>query len=92
MAAAFTRRFDAMALAMSRPFTTKQGPYDLNVKVPKALRAQSKGRRVSLPVAGEQHSVMIGEKLVLSLRTKARRRQRRAFAWRRRRSVSTSWP
>jgi hypothetical protein len=56
---------------MSRPFTTKQGPYDLNVKVPKALRAQSKGRRVSLPVAGEQHSVMIGEKLVLSLRTKA---------------------
>ncbi len=70
MAAAFTRRFDAMALAMSRPFTTKQGPYDLNVKVPKALRAQSKGRRVSLPVAGEHYSVTIGEKVVLSLRTK----------------------
>lgn len=59
-----------MALAMSRPFTTKQGSYYLNVKVPKALRAQAKGRRVSLPVAGEQHSVMIGEKVVLSLRTK----------------------
>lgn len=55
---------------MSRPFTTKQGSYYLNVKVPKALRAQAKGLRVSLPVAGEQHSVVIGEKVVLSLRTK----------------------
>jgi putative transposase len=48
----------------------QQGSYDLNVKVPKALRVQAKGRRVSLPVAGERHSVMIGEKAVLSLRIK----------------------
>ena len=59
-----------MALAMSRPFTTKQGSYYLNAKVPKGLRTLAKGRRVSLPVAGEHHSVMIGEKVVLSLRTK----------------------
>lgn len=70
MVSALTPRFDTMALAMSRPFTTKQGSYYLNVKVPKALRTRAKGRRVSLPVAGEQHSVMIGEKVVLSLRTK----------------------
>lgn len=70
MVSALTLRFDTMALAMSRPFTTKQGSYYLNVKVPKALRTLAKGRRVSLPVAGEHHSVMIGEKVVLSLRTK----------------------
>ena len=70
MVSALTLRFDTMALAMSRPYATKQGSYYLNVKVPKALRTVAKGQRVSLPVAGEHHSVMIGEKVVLSLRTK----------------------
>lgn len=70
MVAALTLRFDTMALAMPRPFTTKQGSYYLNVKVPLALRAIAKGQRVSLPVAGEHHTVVVGEKVVLSLRTK----------------------
>lgn len=70
MVSALTLRFDTMALAMSRPYATKQGSYYLNVKVPKALRTVAKGQRVSLPVAGEHHSVMVGEKVVLSLRTK----------------------
>lgn len=70
MVAALTLRFDTMALAMSRPYATKQGSYYLNVKVPLALRAIAKGQRVSLPVAGEHHTVVVGDKVVLSLRTK----------------------
>ena len=67
---ALTLRFDTMALAMSRPFATKQGSYYLNVKVPLALRPLAKGQRVSLPVDGEHHTVIVGDKVVLSLRTK----------------------
>lgn len=59
-----------MALAMPRPFATKSGSYYLNVKVPLALRALARGQRVSLPVAGEQCSVVISDKVFLSLRTK----------------------
>ena len=70
MVSALTPRFDTMALAMSRPFTTKQGSYYLNVKVPLALRSRAKGQRVSLPVADAHHTVVVGEKVVLSLRTK----------------------
>ncbi len=70
MVSALTLRFDTMALAMSRPYATKQGSYYLNVKVPLALRPLAKGQRVSLPVAGEHHTVVVGEKVVLSLRTK----------------------
>lgn len=53
MVSALTLRFDAMAPAMSRPFATKQGSYDLDVKVPLALHPLAKGQQVSLPVAGE---------------------------------------
>uniref|UniRef100_A0A9E7ZM20 Tyrosine-type recombinase/integrase n=1 Tax=Bosea sp. NBC_00436 TaxID=2969620 RepID=A0A9E7ZM20_9HYPH len=35
-----------------------------------ALRALARGQRVSLPVAGEQYSVVISDKIFLSLRTK----------------------
>jgi hypothetical protein len=70
MVSALTLRFDTMALAMSRPYATKQGSYYLNVKVPLALRPLAKGQRVCLPVAGEHHTVVVGEKVVLSLRTK----------------------
>jgi integrase len=70
MVSALTLRFDTMALAMNRPYATKQGSYYLNVKVPLALRLLAKGQRVSLPVAGEHHTVVVGEKVVLSLRTK----------------------
>lgn len=70
MVSALTPRFDTMALAMSRPFTTKQGSYYLNVKVPLALRSRAKGQRVSLPVVDAHHTVVVGEKVVLSLRTK----------------------
>lgn len=59
-----------MALAMNRPFATKQGSYYLNVKVPLAIRPLAKGQRVVLPVAGENHTVLVGTKVVLSLRTK----------------------
>ncbi|WP_181300666.1 tyrosine-type recombinase/integrase [Bosea sp. 124] len=55
---------------MSRPFATKQGSYYLNVKVPLALRPLAKGQRVSLPVDGEHHTVVVSDKVVLSLRTK----------------------
>jgi integrase len=70
MVSALTLRFDTMALAMSRPFATKQGSYYLNVKVPLALRPLAKGQRVSLPVDGEHRTVVVGDKVVLSLRTK----------------------
>lgn len=59
-----------MALAMPRPFTTKSGYYYLNVKVPLALRPLAKGQRVSLPAGDKHHSVVIGDKVVFSLRTK----------------------
>jgi hypothetical protein len=55
---------------MSRTCATKQVSYYLNVKVPLALRPLAKGQRVSLAVAGEHHTVVVGEKVVLSLRTK----------------------
>jgi integrase len=55
---------------MPRPFATKSGSYYLNVKVPLALRELARGQRVSLPVAGEQCSVVISDKVFLSLRTK----------------------
>ncbi|KPF65700.1 hypothetical protein IP69_17320 [Bosea sp. AAP35] len=55
---------------MPRPYATKQGSYYLNVKVPLALRALARGQRVMLPVAGENHTVLVGTKVVLSLRTK----------------------
>ena len=59
-----------MALSMPRPFATKQGSFYLNVKVPLALRPLAKGQRVSLPAGDEHHSVVIGDKVVFSLRTK----------------------
>jgi len=59
-----------MALSMPRPFATKSGSYYLNVKMPLALRELARGQRVSLPVAGEQCSVVISDKVFLSLRTK----------------------
>ena len=68
-----------MALAMSRPFATKQGSYYLNVKVPLALRPLAKGQRVSLPLDGEHHSVVVGEKVVFSLRTKEAKIARERF-------------
>jgi len=68
-----------MALQMPRPFTTKSGSYYLNVKVPLALRELARGQRVSLPVAGEQCSVVIGDKVFLSLRTKEARVAKERF-------------
>jgi len=68
-----------MALAMSRPYATKQGSYYLNVKVPLALRTLTKGQRVSLPLDGEHHSVVVGEKVVFSLRTKEAKVARERF-------------
>lgn len=79
MVSALTLRFDTMALAMSRPFATKQGSYYLNVKVPLALRTLAKGQRVSLPLDGEHHSVVVGEKVVFSLRTKEAKVARERF-------------
>ena len=70
MVSALTLRLDTMALAMSRPFATKQGSYYLNVKVPLALRPLAKGQRVCLPVDGEHYMVVVSDKVVLSLRTK----------------------
>ncbi|MBN9467294.1 MAG: hypothetical protein J0J10_00835 [Bosea sp.] len=59
-----------MALSMPRPFATKQGSFYLNVKVPLALRPLAKGQRVSLPAGDQHHSVLVGDKVVFSLRTK----------------------
>lgn len=68
-----------MALSMSRPFATKQGSFYLNVKVPPALRPLAKGQRVSLPAGDDHHSVVIGDKVVFSLRTKSPGPPRSAF-------------
>ena len=64
---------------MPRPFATKSGSYYLNVKVPLALRALARGQRVSLPVAGEQYSVVVSDKVFLSLRTKEAKIARERF-------------
>ncbi len=56
-------RFHILALPMPRPCTTKQGSYDLNVKVPLALRPLAKGQRVSLLGNGKHHAVGVGTKV-----------------------------
>lgn len=48
-----------LALAMPRPFTTKSGCYDLNVGVSNDLREVVRGRRVTLPIAGESVTVTV---------------------------------
>lgn len=68
-----------MALQMPHPYATKSGSYYLNVKVPLALRALARGQRVSLPVAGEQYSVVVSDKVFLSLRTKEAKIARECF-------------
>ncbi len=65
MASALTLRFDATALAMPRPFATKQGSEYLNVKVPLALRPLAKGQRARLPVDGEHLNGLAGERSAL---------------------------
>lgn len=55
---------------MSRPFTTKQGFYYLDVKVPLALHPRAKGQRMSLPMGSEHHRIVVGDKVFPSLRTK----------------------
>jgi hypothetical protein len=44
---------------MPRPFTTKSGCYDLNVGVSNDLREVVRGRRVTLPIAGESVTVTV---------------------------------
>ncbi len=79
MVSAYTLRVPTLALAMPHPFATKSGSCYLNVKVPPALRAPAKGQRVSSPVAGEQYSVVVSDKVFLSLRTKEAKIARKRF-------------
>ena len=59
-----------MALPMARPTAFATGIYHLNVRVPSDLAAKARGTRVTLPVGDTPTTVKVGDKVIVSLRTK----------------------
>ena len=59
-----------MVLSMPRPVALGHGVYHLNIRVPSDLAGKAKGTTVTLPVEGRPTTVRIGDKVVVSLRTR----------------------
>lgn len=59
-----------MALSMPRAVALGSGVYHLNIRVPSDLAEKAKGTTVTLPVEGRATTVRIGDKVIVSLRTK----------------------
>ncbi len=59
-----------MALRMPRPFEHKTGVFFLNVRVPSDLVAKARAMRISLPVEDRLVTIVVTDKVFLSLKTK----------------------
>ena len=59
-----------MALSMPRPIALGNGVYHLNIRVPFDLVGKARGTTVTLPVEGKPSTVRIGDKVIISLRTR----------------------
>ena len=59
-----------MAIRMPSPVLFANGVWHLNIRVPKDLAAKLRGTTVTLPVAGKTLATRVGDKVVLSLRTR----------------------
>lgn len=70
-----------MALKMPGPVALAPAyTFHLNVRVPKDLLDKVRGIFVTLPIDGEEVIVKVGEKVLVSLRTKAAREARKRFS------------
>ena len=59
-----------MALSMPRPIALAHGVYHLNIRVPSDLADKAKGTVVTLPIEEARATVRVGDKVIVSLRTK----------------------
>ena len=59
-----------MALPMARPIAFATGVFHLNIRVPSDLAAVARGSHVTLPVGDTPTTVKVGDKVIVSLRTK----------------------
>ena len=70
-----------MALKMPGPVAlAPHHVFHLNIRVPRDLLGKVRGTFVALPVDGEQVTVKIGDKVLVSLRTKVAREARTRFS------------
>ena len=77
---ALTQRSYTMALRMPGPIAIAPTyVFHLNVRVPADLRDTMRGRFVSLPVAGKDVTVKVGDKVIASLPTKEAGEAKRRF-------------
>lgn len=68
-----------MALKMPGPIELGNGVFHLNIRVPKDLVTIARGAKIALPVGDRSLTVTIGDKVIVSLRTKDRALARERF-------------